>query len=92
MALSRRERRVLHQLGRMLAAEDPELVAQLSAPRGRAVARRVAMALSGIGAVVLLIGVVIPPRWVGIRHTTRRSVGEVAGRGCVLATNGGVSA
>jgi len=60
MALSRRERRVLHQLGRMLAAEDPELVAQLSAPRGRAVARRVAMALSWIGAVVLLIGVVIP--------------------------------
>jgi len=60
MALSRRERRVLHQLGRMLAAEDPELVAQLSAPRGRAVVRRVAMALSGIGAVVLLIGVVIP--------------------------------
>lgn len=59
MALSRRERRVLDQLGRVLAAEDPELVAQLSAPRGRAVARRVATMLSGVGAVVLLLGLLI---------------------------------
>ena len=59
MALSRRERRALDQLGRALAAEDPELVTQLSAPRGRAVARRVATMLSAVGAVVLLLGVLI---------------------------------
>jgi Protein of unknown function (DUF3040) len=59
MALSRRERRVLAQLGRVLAAEDPELVAQLSAPRGRAVSRRVATMLSAVGAVVLVLGVLI---------------------------------
>jgi hypothetical protein len=59
MALSRRERRVLGQLGRVLAAEDPELVAQLSAPRGRAVARRVATILSVVGAAVLVLGVLI---------------------------------
>jgi hypothetical protein len=59
MTLSRRERRVLDQLGRVLAAEDPELVAQLSTPRARVGARRVVATLSVVGAVVLLLGVLI---------------------------------
>jgi hypothetical protein len=53
--MSRRQRRDLEALGRSLAAQDPDLAAQLSVPR---VLRREVWA-SRLGAVMLVAGVVL---------------------------------